>query len=259
MKKFLNWISNNIFCIIDIIILIGAPLYATLKSIELSLLDIILLVFFSLQIVFYIIVGLRNRFSYKSYHYNSLKIKTKYECIKKNIVYQRNDNDVLICKRDLKIKALENNLDSILDKFIWTGKSDAKLPIKKENIQEIREQKNRKGVWKFFDIVFPMPLNKGEVLNFSYEWPAISDCSSSSAFVSTSTEVPTKYLEFEIDLGKEYKNQQIILAEYRALDSNWPLSQEIKNFDGNGKYVWKIDKPKRFRYYIARWDWKEQE
>lgn len=259
MKKVFEWLINNIFAVVDLLIVVGTALYAIVsKSVYLhifSVLEIVLMVIIFVQFIIYVAILIRNMTSYKAYHYPWLKIRAHYDYLKKVVIYQRDENDILHFKREAEIKA-NGDVHMVLDKFIWTGKSEATIPMKGRNVQEIREQKERKGVWKFFDIVLNKQLRKGKTLDISYDWVPIKDCSTSSPFVSQSTEEPTAYLKFEIDLGAEYANKEIILEEYRAIDSNAPLNEiEGEKFDHNGRYVWEIKKPKRFRYYIARWEW----
>lgn len=263
MKQFFGWLANNIFAIIDLLIVLVTGIYAFVSkwvySYTFSVLEIVLISIILAQFIIYSIFAIRNMFSYSAYHYPWLKIRSQYDYLKKIVTYKMDDKDCLHFKREAEIKA-NVDLRVLLDKFIWTGSSIAQIPLKGKNVQEIREQKERKGVWKFFDIVLDRQLRRGKSLEISYDWPIISNCSSSSPFVSQSTEEPTKYIRFEIDLGVEYANKEIILEEYRAIDSNAPLNEfEGKKFDNNGRYIWEIKKPKRFRYYIARWNWNKQD
>lgn len=259
MKKVLEWVLNNIIALVDIIGTIGIGIYAFITKKQhahnFSVLEIALLVILFLQFFVVVLIVVKNFSSYKSYHYSWFKIKPQCIFLEKIAIYKRDNNDVLNFKRKAVLKGTKDD-NRITDKFIWTGNNPASIPIKGKNVQEIREQKERKGVWKFFDIILDKQLRKGKVREISYNWKPILNCSSSSPFVSQSTEEPTKLLRFEIDLGVAYANKEIILEEYRAIDANVPLNEiEGQKFDDNGKYVWKIKKPKRFRYYIARWEW----
>ncbi|MDO4303333.1 MAG: hypothetical protein Q4D94_05405, partial [Bacillota bacterium] len=195
-----------------------------------------------------------NRASYKSYYYPYSKIKTNYNVISKTIYYQVNERNELAFGRTMVIKSNIDNLDSIFDKFIWTGTSAAKVPNPRLHIQEIKEC-NKIGIWKYFQIFLDSPISKGDTLEIRYEWPTIYNCNSSSPFFSTSTEEPTKEVNMILKLGKRYSDREIILEEYRAIEGDNPISTKRTKLDQWGDYTWPIKKPKRFRYYRIRWEW----
>lgn len=260
MKKFWNWVANNIISIISFLwpfILMGFSYLAGVFNEGFSTLNIILLIAIVLQLFITIIIIICNRSSYKSYYYPKSEIKSTFEVLEKEISYVRDKNDNLFFSRKLKIKSLVSDLHVIVDKFIWTGSQKADIPLPEKNIEDIREAKQRIGIWRFYDIVLNQHLKKGEELEIKYRWPVIKDCSSSSAFVSSATEEPTKHLKFNIELGSEYAKKDLIFEEYRSVDGNVPLNTIPNQFDDKGSFECNIDKKKirRFRYYIIRWKW----
>lgn len=200
--------------------------------------------------------------SYRSYHYPWLKIRTmyNYKVLKREIVYERTDTDVLNYRRYLTIQSYANRLESVSDKYIWTGPQGGALGITpdvndagEKTIKKITH-KRRIGIWNYFNMELRNHMTKGEKQTLAYKWPQIANCKDSSAFFSGSTDEVTKALILRLSLGKEYANQQIICEEFRAIESDYKISSVVHNLDGQGNYTW-TPKVKRFRYYRIRWSW----
>ena len=145
-------------------------------------------------------------------------------------------------------------MDSIIDKYIWTGKSEAKLPYAVKGIRTI-EPDNIIGVWNYFRIIFEDRILKGDCKTIEYAWPTISNCTSSSPFFSSSTDEPTKHLKLILDMGQKYANLPIVLEEARAVESDFEISAQAANLDEHGRYTWDVPRVKRFRHYRIRWSW----
>ena len=257
--KALKWLLNNIFSILALIpniILMCSSVYHYIKK-NLNLASLILIIASTVFFASFIIFKIKQKNSYKSYSYPRKKIRPRFEVIKKEISYIKTKDDKLIFKRKMHILSKIDSLKTISDRYIWTGKSDVVLPKEGKSIEEIIPHPNKKGVWKFYDIELSRCIDKGEEIEIDYKWPKISNCSSSSPFVSMSTEEPTKLLVFHINLGKEYRGRKVILEEFRSIDGSYLLRTEEHEFDNAGKVNIPVP-PKRFRYYIARWNWIER-
>lgn len=266
MEKVKEWLINNALTIFLGLPTLGGSIVAILTYIEnqtISVLDIILIC--TLFTILLVLLGkaIWNSVSYRSYHYPWLKIRTmyNYKVLKKTISYKRTDEDKLIYKRSLEIQSLANRLESVNDKFIWTGVHDKPLKITPDkdengrvNIKKITK-KSRIGIWSYFSMELLNHMTKGEKQTIAYKWPMISNCSLSSPFFSSSTDELTKSLELKLSLGKEYANQQIICEEFRAIESDYKISSVVHNLDESGSYTWNIPRIKRFRYYRIRWSW----
>ncbi len=255
--KIKDWIYNNILSILPLLPPFVSYVVSVIKKGKgygLTWLEIALLVILTVETVVIVAVKVWNRVSYRSHYYPRSKIKSNYELLEKSTYYQMNENNELVFSRTMIIKSNIDNLRTIFDKFIWTGTAEAKIPTPKTHIQEIKPS-NRIGIWRYFEIVLDSPISKGEEIEIHYEWPVIKDCKSSSPFFSTSTDEPTKKVVLALKLGRKYSKREIILEEYRAIESDNPISKKRVKLDHCGDYTWKIDKPKRFRYYRVRWEW----
>ena len=115
------------------------------------------------------------------------------------------------------------------------------------------------GIWKTFRITFDSPVEKGKEWTYTYDWPLIESCKSSSPFASVSTEEPTKQIEFSIKLGHAHANKEVTVQEFRSIDSpsDQPLSQKRLHFDEGGDLHYTVEHPKRFRYYRVLWTWEK--
>lgn len=198
-----------------------------------------------------------NCLSYKSYLYPRKKIwKTfKYEITKKEVVYRRDDNDKLHYERHMTIKSRSNFLNYIYDKYTWTGTQSNNFALQPVRGLASIKPIARIGIWQYCLLELQNHLNRGKSLEISYRWPEISECTKSSPFFSTSTEYPTKKLSLSIDLGSEYKGQEILCQQFRSIDADYPLKEEKHVLDENGRFTWKIKGVKLFRYYRIHWSW----
>jgi alpha-L-fucosidase len=118
----------------------------------------------------------------------------------------------------------------------------------------IQKLEDKPGVWKYFEVIFNKRIKKGETININYKWPTIDDCKSSSPFISTLTDVPTKKLIFKINLGQKYAGNIVYMEERRSIDGDNMLDRNEYSLDHNGCVTIPIS-PHRFRYFIVFWKW----
>lgn len=256
-----RWILDNLLSIISVIpIVFGviATAWNWLKKGQFTMYDyILLLVVISLSLFMIIkqIIKKHNcravffpgRFLYSSYSYIILE---------KVITYKRTVDDKLKYKRKWTIKAVNNQLSDIKDKYIWTG-SNTDFSIQSENGIRRIETENRIGIWNCFRIYLNNSIKKGEIAEFAYSWPLISNIRDSYPFISVSTEEPTKNIVLKLQLGEQYKYQMILCEEYHSSDSDYSISSKKERLDENGEYIWTINNARRFRVYQIRWSWDE--
>ncbi|MCH5160023.1 MAG: hypothetical protein J1F66_04150 [Clostridiales bacterium] len=199
--------------------------------------------------------------SYKSCYYP--RKRTKYDYIfEKNIIDytlvksnngKGNDTELHL-SRKVEVLSKRNGLDGIPDKYVWTGRKEAKLPTGGKNIRAIIERKDKPGVWKYLHIYFNKPIDENESINIEYDWPTLTDYKSSSPFVSASSDIPTKLLEFNLNFGSEHAGKKVYLVVRRSMDGANILYQEEYSLDDKGQQTIPI-KPQRFRYYMVFWTW----
>ena len=248
IENFCAHIFDLLFGIPSIVTAIGWVKRIICKS-DYTLLEIFLSVIVILNALIWIFI-VRNY-----YGYPNMCRKTQYTFISKTFkYYRRSDDDSLDASRILEVKSNVNGLDRIKERFLWTGDSDANFPKRGKNVISIHPEESI-GIWKYFSVNFNQVISKGNTLKVAYKWPRIKNCTSSSPFVSTDTEYETKKLVFEVNLGKEYANHELMLEEYRSIESECPISVTCVQFDDVGGYKWEIEKPKRYRYFRMRWTW----
>lgn len=254
IKQF--FISNSLT------IILGTPtIFAFIQAVfnkiknqtEWSQLEIIMVIIYVVIVAVFASYIIWRSLSYRSYYYPTGKIKVNYSFDEKSISYIRNSQNELCYSKKYIIKSSVNNLESICDRYIWTGNSKPGIPQPTKNIRCISEENNI-GIWTYIRIVLDKSLkkNKDEIIEF--RMPPISRCDSSSPFVSVDTDVPTKAIVINVNLGDEYKGAELICEEFRSIDSDFPLLSQREKFDSHGCYVWKIS-AKRYRYYRIRWSW----
>ena len=235
-----------------------------------TIIELILIIALLIQSILICSFFIWRNISYRSYHYPLSSIKPEYEILKKEVYYtvkkeshsevdeNGNAREIVDYKLDFSnyqtIKCCIQRLERIPCKFLWTGKSKANLPISTSE-QEVRAETEKKGVWCFYDIVLEKHLFKGDTTQIKNKYPLISDCKSSSPFVSSATDNPTKSLIFHLDLGVEYAHKKVTFETFRSNESSYPLSCKETLLDDEGKLTYIVKKPKRFRSYILRWNW----
>ncbi len=244
---FIEHVFDILFSIPSIIPIIGWIKCFVLKT-EFTNMEIVLSIIIVLNTVIWLII-VRNY-----YGYPDACRKTQYKTLSKYIEYHRHHDDSLSVSRTINIESNVNGLDRIKDRYLWTGESDAALPKRGQNVSSIHSEESI-GIWRYFSINFNQTLNKGNALRIGYKWNKIPNCKTSSPFVSTDTEYETKNIIFDIKLGKEYANRDVILEEFRSIESEVPILSSRCRLDEEGHYRWEINRPIRYRYYRVRWSW----
>lgn len=251
-NKFLSFLYAHVF---DLLFGIPSIVTATewvkrlVSKSEYTQLEIALSIVVVLNAVIWIFI-VRNY-----YGYPTTCQKTQYKILSKTVKYQRHpEDDSLSVSRSVDVKSNVNGLDRIKDRYLWTGDSDANLPKRGKNVLSIHPEESI-GIWKYYSVNFNQVISKGNNLRVAYKWPKIKNCTSSSPFVSTDTEYDTKKILIDVNLGKEYANKELMLEEYRSIESECPISSTRAQFDEEGRYQWVISRPKRYRYFRVRWTW----
>lgn len=259
-KKIREWFINNALTLLTIVLPALTGIGATVKAyLSQAMSPFVVILISALIIILFSLLGkaIWDAKSYKAYRYPWSKIRMSYdyEVIEKKVSYDRVNGDNLEYKRTMKIKCVANHLDGLLDKYIWTGgQTSIKAITPKKGIADIKEIQ-RIGIWTYISIRLQNSLSKGGEAVVEYEWPIMPNCHNSSPFFSASTDEPTKLLTLSLSLGREYAHQQIICEEFRAIESDYPISSIECQLDDRGQYTWEVSHVKRFRYYRIRWSW----
>lgn len=268
MKK---WLKDNILTIISLfmpaITAISTYVWAKINE-TLTPLNIVLIVALLLCSIVLLILFFYKRSSFKTFYYKPSLIKADYEILEKSIEYKlmktinitsnnsKNKSNVeytLDFSNTAIIKCCARRLDRINGKFLWTGKSDANLP-KTRPVMDVRLQQKKPGIWTFYDIILDRCLLRGNTKKIVTYHKSIPLCKTSSPFVSSETDEPTKLLKFNIDLGEDYAGKRVFIETFRSGGSKYVLESVETTFDDCGKLTY-IIRPKRFRYYMVHWEW----
>lgn len=236
------------------------PAVAVYLTQNLSDLETALIFILSVVLGIWIARSIWRRISHRSYYYKRRDIVEKYDCRKCLIRYHITD-DKLHYSRRYEIRSKKHGLSETLGKFLWTGKDSVRIPTGHEGIETvISEAGNRRiGTWTYYKQVFDFPLSKWKThLNphpFQLKWEPIADYKSSSAFVSFTTEVPTKQLTFDVRLGDKYADKICYLEVFRSMEGDIAISSERACFNDQGEITWTPKNMHLFRYYRIRWTW----
>lgn len=269
--KLWNFIKSDFlpaFSLLQLFASVGTAVYTLISKTKLSVFEWVLIGVIILETALIFGRLIWQRCSYQSYYYPRSRIYTNYSVLSKTVEYNikrdtANGEHKLNYARELDIKAKVNNFDNFVDYYHWsgenkkqgTGGSTIGKPNPAGGIDEITDRE-RIGIWTYFRVRINRTLAKGQTHHVRYEWPEIDQVKSSKPFFSTTTEVATKELILKLDLGEEYKGQEIWKQVFRANESLLQIVDVEKvNLDPHGRYEWKVENVKRFRYYRIIWNW----
>ena len=226
--------------------------------------------------------------SYKSYYYRNSEINRNYSFINKTIHYHLNNKNELKFSIDCEVKSNIEQLEYIYNKNVWTGKEKNEDKRNEQNskkrnyypdkglssgIKDFIFDEESVGLWEKYKVQLDETVRKGKKYPIRFVWKNISNCDTSSPFVSTNTDILTEEIVFDVNLGKSYANTPLKLHIYRGMESDYELQPAINcSFDKQGRFKWKICKNpcsqqstavgcyesaiKQFRYYMITWHWK---
>lgn len=175
-----------------------------------------------------------------------------WKIIEKSISYEIDDSGILHFSRTTKARALTNNIDRYVDKFLWTGgKTD--IPTSTGDVESSSQVVNA-GIWTIFECKINRSLRKGEVANIVNIWPQLDNWRSSDPFVSTSADSPTEKIVFDIRIPDCFRSSdRVIIEEMRSIESILPFKTEERKFEGM-RFRYEVS-PSLFRHFRIRWAW----
>jgi hypothetical protein len=197
-----------------------------------------------------LIITVVHRRSYKYATYP--KVHFHFEVISKKIIYRINENEELEYSRVIKVRALQDNLDSYTDKFVWTG-GECETLLAGDGATRV-EPRFSVGIWTFYRVMFDLVLRQGEEHEFEVKWPALTNWKESSPFISASTDEPTQALEFDVLIPSSYlASTSAVVEELRGIESLYPFQSKVIKFEHH-HLAWSPT-PKLYRHYRLRWSW----
>lgn len=197
----------------------------------------------------WIAISIYNRRSYKRPHYPSKEFK--YELLSKKISYRVVDN-VLTFSRRIRLRALTDNVDSYIDRFVWTG-GEAGLPNPGEGVESLTHL-TRAGIWTIYETRLDETIHKGQEIEFEVIWPPIDNWRNSRPFVSSSTEEPCREMTFVLEIPQDsLYNDTVYAEEMRGIEAHYPFRSHRLQFD-NGRLTYTF-KTKLYWHYRLRWAW----
>ncbi|MES4886514.1 hypothetical protein [Streptomyces sp. NPDC096012] len=185
------------------------------------------------------------------------KVNFKFEMLEKEITYERNNRGTLSYRRRYKVKALASDLEGFMDKFLWTGASQAQLPrsVNNEAVRDVRKL-DRTGIWVYFSVDFHRTLKKGEVIEFELLQVVDDSDMRSRPFFSTSIDEPTRRLVMNLNLPDSLEINQCHQEVTRGIESFFPFHSETQTVR-NGSCRWVINRPRLYHHYRTHWTWPE--
>ena len=171
----------------------------------------------------------------------------------KEIVYEYNpDGKTMKQRKRLQIQALHDNVRLFHDRYRWTGRGKCTMKPFTTNFKIGNEYKEES--WEYFDVIFPHPLHKDEIFDFTIEWELIDEENKAVPYLSTMIERDTRYLSLQVSLPQELAPKRA----YRYIYGNYLETLPIKTeqiFWNPAKQSlnFEVPQPKLFHKYSIRW------
>lgn len=174
-----------------------------------------------------------------------------YEIIEKLLTYEYVDQQKMLYRRRIVLKALKNNLDHYIDKYHWTGSGEISL---KSAIPEHRVHlTERKSVWQFYQIDFRRHLKKNDTIITEVVFDLFDAKGTAVPFFSATVEEPTNKLVLELRLNPSLGVKEAIAEEKITITSKAPLDIRIVPLDNEGRAIWSLSRPELLHHYELRW------
>lgn len=172
----------------------------------------------------------------------------------KEIVYQfHSDGTTSTQRKRFVVEALTDGLKSFPDRYAWTARNGTCTILSRTPGFTISNQ-HKEEFWDYFDVNFPHPLKRGEIVDFTVEWQLNDPDSSAVPFLSTMIDFPTDRLLMTVLIpvafmpkdvqGHEFANY-IHTLPTKTVPLTWnPASHSIS---------YQVDHPRLEGKYLIRW------
>ena len=179
-------------------------------------------------------------------------IETDSNLITKEVVHRWITYDSLIHSRKFTVKSNRNGLREFSDKFAWTGDDYEMRQGEGEYRLELSDK--RRNIFNQYLFKFGKMLNKNETIRIEANWTLTNRSRKAAPFVSTTIEEPTELLVIELELNPEFGVKKVNLETSGYKGAKIPFGEEIVELDSNGRFEWRIERPKLLHHYEINWE-----
>jgi len=150
----------------------------------------------------------------------------------------------------MRIHALRDNVDSIVDKYNWTGNGSIKLSsmVPEHKIIEL----GTRNIWQLYQINLGRSLRKGTAIEVAVRWDLEDISHVARPFISQTIETATGSLKLRLEVPEDFgvtRAQKTILPTIDSLASIYDEPLDVRN----GVVEWTVTKPKLLHCYQLAW------
>lgn len=185
------------------------------------------------------------------------KEKEFFEILRKEIVYEYFvDGKTIYQRKYLRIRLLRDNITSYPDRYHWTGSGKCILHslTPEFEITNQHEREEEESIWSYFNVKFPHPYHKDDVLEFTVEWELIDEEKKAVPFLSTMIDHETKYLFLQVILPDELAPQRVYFYEFEHYKDTLPSETRKGQWSPASRSImYEVPEPKKDHKYSIRW------
>ena len=177
--------------------------------------------------------------------------------LQKEIVYEYlADGKTIYQRKHLRIRLLRNNIRLYTDRYRWTGSGKCILRSLTPEFQIINqyEREEEEGTWSYFDVKFPHPYHKDDIIEFTIEWEMIDEEGKAVPFLSTMIDYDTNSLFLQVILPQELAPKRAYFHEFTDFKDKLPSdTRRIQWSPASKSIICEIPEPKKYHKYTIRW------
>jgi hypothetical protein len=175
--------------------------------------------------------------------------------LRKEIVYEYTSGNMMIFQRKhLKICALKDGINSFRDRYRWTGSGRISIRSLTPGYNTTNPSEDDEGIWNYFNVIFPHPLRKDEVADFTIEWELFDEKAKAITFLSTMIDYETQYLLLEVILPPELAPKKAYFYEYKNFLDTLPISVHNLSWSPATRSIRsEVVQPQKYHKYMIRW------
>lgn len=176
-----------------------------------------------------------------------------FEILRKEIVYEYGpDGKSMVQRKHLEIRILKDHIKSYGDKYRWTGKGKCNVTSPTKEFKIINQHKGDEGLWDYFDVAFPHPMKKNDVVTFAIEWELFDEEGEAKQFLATVIDRKTESLLLQVKLPSEPK--RAYFYEYENYTDEDPLFGQLIHWSFATKSLsYEIIQPQKKHKYLIKW------
>jgi len=175
------------------------------------------------------------------------------EILLKEIVYEyASDGQTMWQRKHLQMQIFRNGMMLFTDRYKWSGGGKCIVQSLTPDFN-IANQRKEKG-WDYFDVTFPHPLRRGQMLDFTIEWELVDENKIAQPFLSTMIDRDTKHLLLQVILPLELDPTRAYCYEFAHYTETLPIAMQVIHVSPATRILrYEIPEPKKDHKYEIRW------